>query len=91
MQIFILAQIYGYGAIAIKIDVYPIALFTTVMIYVSVVRTRAACGPRTVFVWPTNAFCISYITQSQKDIVLGRHPFQVTRHWSSHQYATIRG
>jgi len=57
MQIFIPAQIYRYGAIAIKIDVYAIALFTTVMIYVSVVRTlargphaahgRFLCGPRT--------------------------------------------
>jgi len=31
--------------------------------------TRAACGPRTGFSRPANAFCIPYISQSHKDIV----------------------
>jgi len=48
-------------------------------------------GPRTCVVRPANAFCIPYISQSHKDMVLARQPFQVTHHWSSGQYATIRG
>ena len=53
--------------------------------------TRAACGPRTVFVRPANAFCMPYITQSHKYIVLATQPLQVTHHWSAGQYVTIRG
>ena len=42
--------------------------------------TRAACGPRTVYVRPANAFCMPYITQSYKYIVLATQPLQVTHH-----------
>jgi len=52
--------------------------------------TQAACGPWTVFVRLVNAFCMSYITQSHKSLVLATQPLQVTHHWSSGQYATIR-
>jgi len=47
--------------------------------------TRAACK-QTVFVWPANAFCMPYITQSHKYIVLATQPLQVTHHWSAGQY-----
>jgi len=42
--------------------------------------TRATCGPGTGFVRSANAFCIPYISQSHKDNVLARQPFQVTHH-----------
>jgi len=51
---------------------------------------RAAYSPQTVFVRPANAFCMPYITQSNKHIVLATQPLQVTHHWSAGQYVTIR-
>jgi len=33
-------------------------------------RHAGRCGPRTGFVRPANAFCITYVAQSHKDIVL---------------------
>jgi len=47
---------------------------------------RAACGPRTVFVRPANAFRMPYITQSHNYIVLATQPSQVIHHWSAGQY-----
>jgi len=52
--------------------------------------TRAACGLRTGFVQHANAFCIPYIPQSRKDIAFATQSFQVTHHWISGQYATVR-
>jgi len=48
--------------------------------------TWAACGPRTVFVWLANAFCMPYCTQSHKRIVLATQPLQVIHHWNAGQY-----
>jgi len=42
--------------------------------------TRAACGPQTVVVRPANTFCLRYITQSHKYIVLATQPMQVAHH-----------
>jgi len=42
--------------------------------------TWSACGLRIVFVRPANAFCMPYIRQSHKHIVLGIQPLQVTHH-----------
>jgi len=53
--------------------------------------TRVECGPQTVFVQPVKAFCVPYITQSHKYIILTTQPLQVTHHWSAVQYVTIRG
>jgi len=47
---------------------------------------QAACSPQTVFVQLANAFCVPYITQSHKYIVIVTQPFQVTHHWSAGQY-----
>jgi len=48
-------------------------------------------GPQTAFVWPANAFCMPYFTQSHEYIVLATQPLQVTHHWSASKYATVRG
>jgi len=44
-----------------------------------------------VFVQPANAFCMPYIKQRHKCIVLATQPLQATHHWSAGQYEIIRG